>query len=87
MILSNKLGITDPIELSKAEEKISKQNAKRLFDSGDINQLKVGTFAGLKVFLDVSSPCALGSRSASLDKPSLRFKSPMIAWSLDASHF
>ncbi|WP_269902071.1 protein adenylyltransferase Fic [Paenalcaligenes faecalis] len=47
MILENKLGITDQVELVKAEEKISKQKAKQLFDSGDINQVQVGTFAGL----------------------------------------
>jgi cell filamentation protein len=29
------------------EEKISKQKAKILFDSGKINKIKVGTFAGL----------------------------------------
>ena len=47
MILANKLGITDQIELAKAEEKISKQKAKQLFDSDDIAQVEVGTFAGL----------------------------------------
>jgi cell filamentation protein len=47
MILTNKLGITDQIELAKTEEKISKQKAKQLFDSGDINKAEVGTFAGL----------------------------------------
>ncbi len=47
MILENKLSITDQIELAKAEEKISKQKAKQLFDSGDIDRLEVGTFAGL----------------------------------------
>ncbi|MEY3786544.1 MAG: hypothetical protein RLZ75_751, partial [Pseudomonadota bacterium] len=47
MILENKLNITDQIELAKAEEKISKQKAKQLFDSGDINKVEVGTFAGL----------------------------------------
>lgn len=47
MILENKLGITDQIELAKAEEKISKQKAKQLFDSGDITKVEVGTFAGL----------------------------------------
>lgn len=47
MILDNKLGITDQVELAKAEEKISKQKAKQLFDSGDINPVQVGTFAGL----------------------------------------
>ena len=47
MIPENKLSITDQVELAKAEEKISKQKAKQLFDSGDINQVQVGTFAGL----------------------------------------
>lgn len=47
MILDNKLTITDQIELAKAEEKISKQKARQLFDSGDINKAEIGTFAGL----------------------------------------
>jgi cell filamentation protein len=47
MILENQLNITDQIELAKAEEKISKQKAKQLFDSGDITQVEIGTFAGL----------------------------------------
>lgn len=48
MVLKNKLNITDQIELNKAEEKISKEKAKRLFDSGEIDTVKVGCFAGLK---------------------------------------
>lgn len=52
MILTNKLGITHQIELAKAEEKISKQKAKQLFDSGDIHQAEVGTFAGLAFIHD-----------------------------------
>ncbi|MEZ5509555.1 MAG: Fic family protein [Gammaproteobacteria bacterium] len=47
MILENKLGITDQVELARAEEKISKQKARQLFDSGDINKAEVGNFAGL----------------------------------------
>lgn len=47
MILEKKLNITHQIELAKAEEKISKQKARQLFDSGDIAQVEVGTFAGL----------------------------------------
>lgn len=47
MILDNKLNITDQIELAKIEEKISKQKARQLFDSGDINKVEIGTFAGL----------------------------------------
>ena len=46
-MLTNKLGITDQVELAKAEEKLSKQKAKQLLDSGDIHQVEVGTFAGL----------------------------------------
>ncbi len=47
MILANKLNITNQLELNKAEEKISKQKAKKLFESNDINQMEVGTFKGL----------------------------------------
>jgi len=47
MILENKLDITNQIELARAEEKISKQKAKQLFDTGDINKAEVGQFAGL----------------------------------------
>jgi len=47
MILENKLNITNQVELAKAEEKISKQKAKHLFDSGDIAKVEVGTFSGL----------------------------------------
>lgn len=47
MVLQNKLKLTDQIKLNKAEEKISKQKAKRLFESGDINRMEVGTFKGL----------------------------------------
>jgi len=46
-ILENKLNIDNQIDLAKAEEKISKQKAKQLFDSGDINKVEAGTFAGL----------------------------------------
>lgn len=47
MILQNKLNITNQIELAKAEEKISKQKAKLLYDSNDITKVEVGTFSGL----------------------------------------
>ena len=47
MILDNKLNITNQLELAKIEEKVSKQKAKKLFDSGDIAKVEVGTFAGL----------------------------------------
>lgn len=47
MVLPNKLNIANQIELSKAEEKISKQKAKQLFESGDIDRMEIGTFKGL----------------------------------------
>ena len=48
MVLENKLNITNQVELNKAEEKISKEKAKLLFDSGDIHKITVGTFSGLQ---------------------------------------
>lgn len=47
MVLENKLNITNQVELGRAEEKISKQKAKQLFDTEEINKIEVGTFAGL----------------------------------------
>lgn len=46
MTLHNKLGITHQVELTKAEERMSKQKARQLFDSGDIDKGEVGTFNG-----------------------------------------
>ena len=45
--MENRLGISDQVGLAKAEEKISKQKAGQLFDSGDISLAEVGTFKGL----------------------------------------
>ncbi len=47
MGLENKLNIANQLELNKAEEKISKQKAKQLFESGEIDKVEVGTFKGL----------------------------------------
>jgi len=47
MVFPNKLNITNQLELNKTEEKISKQKAKQMFESGDINRMEVGTFKGL----------------------------------------
>lgn len=47
MILQNKLNITDPAELAREEEKISKQKAISLFETGILDTFEVGTFKGL----------------------------------------
>src|SRR5699024_58337 len=52
MILENKLGLTNQVELAKVEEKLSKQKAKELYDCGKINEIEVGTFKGLSEIHD-----------------------------------
>ena len=47
MIRVNILNITNQVELARAEERFSKLGAKQLFDTGDIEKVDVGTFAGL----------------------------------------
>mgnify|MGYP003584800598 FL=1 len=77
MILDNKLGITNQIELARAEEKISKQKAKQLFDSGDITKVEIGTFKGLSfihnyLFEDLYSFAGI-MRSVNISKDDFRF--------------
>ena len=47
MILKNKLGIDDPSELAREEERISKTKAAALFAPGLPGRLEAGTFASL----------------------------------------
>lgn len=47
MTLDNKLGIKDSVELSKAEEKISKKKAVELFDKNIFEKLKPGSCEAL----------------------------------------
>ena len=77
MILENKLGIDNQVDLARADEKLSKQKAKQLFDSGDIHQVAVGTFAGLAfihgyLFSDIY-PFAGKIREVNLAKGDFRF--------------
>lgn len=46
-MLENKLGITNEVELSKEEERITKMKALELFDTNKINEFEVGTTKGL----------------------------------------
>jgi cell filamentation protein len=50
MILENKLNISNAVELAKAEEKLSKAKANKLFTSGFLNTLNVDSF---KVLADI----------------------------------
>ena len=47
MALQNKLGLTDELELAREEERISKQQALALYDTGLLDTFPVGTFACL----------------------------------------
>lgn len=47
MALDNKLGISNDLELAREEERLTKLRALELNDSGLLDGLEVGTFAGL----------------------------------------
>ncbi len=47
MALENKLGITNPAELAREEEKISKKKALELFETGFLDKLEAGTYKTL----------------------------------------
>lgn len=77
MILQNKLGITDPSELARVEEKISKQKAVSLFQTGLLKTFEVGTFKGLSaihkyLFEDIYE-FAGKLRTVNIAKSSFRF--------------
>lgn len=47
MVLENKLGLTDPIELAHREEQLTKKRAQELYDKHILETFEVGTYAGL----------------------------------------
>ena len=47
MVLENKIGISDSVELARVEERLSKQRAVELFDSGMLASLEPGTYESL----------------------------------------
>lgn len=78
-MLENKLGIHNQAELAQAEERISKQKARELFDSGDIGKAEIGSFAGLAhihayLFGDIY-PFAGKLRDVNIAKGGFRFAS------------
>ena len=76
-MLENKLGITNEVELAKAEERITKLKALELFDTGKINDFEIGTTKGLSdihkyLFSDVYE-FAGKIRAVNLAKGNFRF--------------
>lgn len=81
MIEYEKLGIEDPIELAKTEEKITKIKAIKLFETGELNTFEVGTFKGLSqihkyLFEDIYE-FAGKIRTENISKSNFRFASSM----------
>ena len=81
MTLKNKLGITNSVQLAKAEEKISKEKAALLFDTRLIDTFEVGTFKGLSdihryLFEDIYD-FAGKIRTENIAKGAFRFASVM----------
>lgn len=77
MALNNKLGMINQVALARTEEKMSKQKAKQLFDSGDIAKAEIGTFQGLSfvhayLFGDLDD-CAGKIRDVNIAKGNFRF--------------
>ena len=77
MILDNKLGISQQAELAKAEEKISKTKALKLFTSGYLNTLEAGTFDSLaeihRYLFDEIYSFAGNVRTVNMAKGNFRF--------------
>ena len=81
MILKNKLGINNPLELAREEEKITKIKAKQLFETGILNSFEVGTFKGLseiqKYLFEEVYEFAGKIRTENISKSNFRFASAM----------
>lgn len=80
-MLENKLGITNPAELARIEEKISKKKALELFESGSLDELDAGTFEALArihqhLFEEIYD-FAGKTRNVNLAKGNFRFASVM----------
>ena len=76
-MLENKLGITDSAELARIEEKISKQKAVEMFESGYLESLAAGTFESLakihKYLFDEIYDFAGEVRKVNISKGNFRF--------------
>lgn len=77
MVLENKLNISDSVELARIEEKISKSQAVKLFESNIVENFEVGKFSGLakihKFLFDELYDFAGKVRTVNIAKGSFRF--------------
>ena len=80
-MLENKLGITNEIELSKEEERITKLKALELFDTKKIDEFEIGTTQGLcqihKFLFEDIYDFAGKIREVNIAKGNFRFASSM----------
>ena len=81
MTLENKLNITDPAQLARSEEELSKAEAVWLYDSGLLDSLTPGTFDSLaqihRVLFEKIYDFAGEIRHVNLAKGNFRFASVM----------
>ena len=81
MILKNKLGLDNEIELAKEEEKITKLKAIELFESRKLEEFEIGTFRGLsqihKYLFEEIYEFAGKMRTENISKNNFRFASAM----------
>ncbi len=81
MLLENKLGLSNEIELAKEEERITKLKAIDLFETGKLEEFEIGTFKGLSqihryLFEDIYE-FAGKVRTENIAKNNFRFASAM----------
>jgi len=77
MSLANKLGLTNPADLAREEERISKKKALALFGTGMLDKMEAGKFSALKsihkfLFEDIYD-FAGEIRTVNLSKGNFRF--------------
>lgn len=81
MALENKLGINNSAELARAEEKISKAKAIKLYESSIVEEFEVGKFSGLvkihKFLFEELYDFAGKVRTVNIAKGNFRFASVM----------
>lgn len=77
MVLQNKLGITNSVELAREEERISKKKALDLFDTAALEEYRVGSFTQLaaihRYLFDDIYDFAGKTRTVNMAKGNFRF--------------